>query len=163
MNNQNIRKMKIYSVDFEEVLQKFIPYHESIEKIQEEKSKFSNEIESIKKDMESIINSSRSLLLDEKIQMENAQRFKDLQTKAIKLESEFRSEIVELQNSELEKNYESISHLIDSWAKKADIDLVINKSSAIFVNSRIDATEHILNILKDNNLYKSEEEIITES
>ncbi len=149
--------MKIYVVDFEEVLQNFIPYHESLEKIQTEKKKFSDDIESIKKEMETIISSSNSLLLDNKTQYENANRFKDLQAKAIKLESDFRSHVVEMQNEELESNYTEISGMIQNWAKKADIDIVISKSSTVFANEKIDATEAIVNLLKENNLYYSVE------
>ena len=79
--------MKIYVVDFEQVLKNFVLYHESLKLIQTEKDKFASDIEKIKKEMEGIISASR-LLVDEKSQMEQATRFKELQAKAIKLESE---------------------------------------------------------------------------
>ena len=70
--------MKIYVVDFEQVLKNFINYHESLKLIQIEKDKFSDDIESIKKEMEGIISASR-LLVDDKSQMEQATKFKELQ------------------------------------------------------------------------------------
>lgn len=146
--------MKIYVVDFEEVLKNFVSYHESLKTIQAEKDKFSDEVESIKKEMESIILQSKSLLLDESLQMNNANRFKELQTKAIKLESEFRAKIVELQNIELEKNFKDISEIVDEWASKNGLDIVLNKSQVLFVSKNNDATEVIINILKDRNLYQ---------
>ena len=118
--------MKIYVVDFEEVLKNYVNYHESLKKIQVEKDKFSDDIEKIKKEMERIISSSK-LLVDERSQMEQGIRFKELQTKAIKLESEFRNDIVKLQNAELETNFAQISDIVGEWAKKAEIDFVINK------------------------------------
>lgn len=155
--------MKLYVIDFEEVLKNFSSYHKSLEKINEEKSKFSNEIESIKKEMESIVTQSKSLLLDESIQMSNANKFKSLQTKAIKLESEFRNDIVELQNTELERNFKDISDIVDEWSVKNEADIVFNKTQTIYVSNKYDATNDIIKILKDKNLfqeYKEEETLI---
>ena len=156
--------MKIYAVDFEEVLKNYIPYHESLKKIQTEKQKFSDDIENIKKEMNSIVNSSRSLLLDETTQKGNAVRFKELQNKAIQLESEFRNDIVELQNSEVDKNFKEVSDIIQDWSEKSNMDLVINKSQALFISEGYDATSAIIDILKENNLYKefNESEFLVE-
>jgi len=156
--------MKIYVIDFEEVLKNFIPYHESLKMIQLEKQKFADDIDSIKKEMESIVNSSRSLLLDESTQRNNANRFKELQGKAIKLESEFRNDIVELQNSELEKNFKEVSEIVQNWSTKSDLDLVINKSQTLFVNEKYDATSVIIGILKEKELYQeyNESEFLVE-
>lgn len=150
--------MKIYVVDFEEVLKNFIPYHESIKTIQKEKEKFSDEVDSIKKEMESIVNQSKSLLLDEGTQMKNAARFKELQGKAIKLESEFRANIVDLQNSELEKNFKDISDVVNEWASKNDLDVVLNKTQILYVSDKYDATDIIIGILKDRSLYQEYDE-----
>lgn len=150
--------MKIYVVDFEEVLKNFIPYHESIRTIQKEKEKFSDEVDSIKKEMESIVNQSKSLLLDEGTQMKNAARFKELQGKAIKLESEFRANIVDLQNSELEKNFKDISDVVNEWASKNDLDVVLNKTQILYVSDKYDATDIIIGILKDRSLYQEYDE-----
>ena len=144
--------MKIYVVDFEQVLKNFVHYHESLKLIQTEKDKFASDIEKIKKEMEGIISSSR-LLVDEKSQIEQATRFKELQAKAIKLESEFRAQIVDIQNAELEKNFTEVSKLVEEWSNKAEIDLVINKTQTLFVSSKYDATEAIIEVLKNKNLY----------
>lgn len=156
--------MKIYVADFEEILKNFTNYHESLKKIQSEKQKFTDEIESIKKEMESIISSSK-LIIDEKTKMDQALKFKDLQTKAIKLESEFRSDIVDFQNKELENNFESISEIVKEWASKVDIDIVINKSQTIYTSDNYNATESIIEILKQKNLYHeyNESEYLVES
>lgn len=144
--------MKIYVVDFEQVLKNFTHYHESLKLIQTEKDKFASDIEKIKKEMEGIISASR-LLVDEKSQMNQATRFKELQAKAIKLESEFRAQIVDIQNAELEKNFSEVSTLVEEWSTKAEIDLVINKTQTLFVSSKYDATESIIEVLKTKNLY----------
>jgi Skp family chaperone for outer membrane proteins len=144
--------MKIYVVDFEEVLKNFTYYHESLKKIQSEKQKFADEIESIKKDMESIINGSK-LIIDDKTKMDQALKFKELQAKAIKLESDFRNDIVEFQNKELESNFENISEIVKEWSNKAEIDIVINKSQVIYTSDKYNATESIIEVLKIKNLY----------
>ena len=157
--------MKIYVVDFEEVLKNYIPYHDSLKKIQNEKQRFSDDIESIKKEMESIVNSSRSLLLDENTQKTNANKFKELQTKAIKLESEFRGGINELQNSEFDRNFKEVSEIVENWALHTKLDLVINKTQTLFVDEKYDATSVILDILKKNKVYAefNESEFLVES
>lgn len=149
--------MKIYVVDFEQVLKNFVNYHESLKLIQTEKDKFASDIEKIKKEMEGIISSSR-LLIDEKSQMEQATRFKELQAKAIKLESEFRSQIVDIQNDELEKNFSEVSEIVKEWSETAEIDLIINKTQTLFVNYKWDATEAIIEVLKNKNLYQEYKE-----
>lgn len=156
--------MKIYVVDFEQVLKNFVQYHESLKLIQTEKDKFASDIEKIKKEMEGIISASR-LLVDEKSQMEQATRFKELQAKAIKLESEFRAQIVDIQNAELEKNFSEVSEIVKEWAQTAQIDLVINKTQTLFVNTQWDATEAIIEVLKNRNLYQEykESELLVES
>jgi Skp family chaperone for outer membrane proteins len=156
--------MKIYVVDFEQVLKNFINYHESLKLIQTQKDKFSDDIEKIKKEMEGIISASR-LLVDDKSQMEQAAKFKELQAKAIKLESEFRSDIVELQNAELEKNFSEVSEIVKEWANKEEIDMVINKNQSLFVSDKFDATESIIEVLKVKELYKeyNESELLSES
>jgi Skp family chaperone for outer membrane proteins len=155
--------MKIYVVDFDIILKNYKNYHQSIKLIQSEKQKFSTDIERIKKEMESIINSSR-LIIDEKSQMDQAMKFKELQAEAIKLESEFRNDIVELQNAELEKNFESISKIVEDWSQKNQIDLVINKSQVFFTNPKFDATNEIINLLKEKDLYQEfKEELLLET
>jgi len=156
--------MKIYVVDFEQVLKNFVLYHESLKLIQTEKDKFASDIEKIKKEMEGIISASR-LLVDEKSQMEQATKFKELQAKAIKLESEFRAQIVDIQNAELEKNFSEVSEIVKEWSQTAQIDLVINKTQTLFVNTQWDATEAIIEVLKNRNLYQEykESELLVES
>jgi len=100
--------MTIYTLDFEECLKNFKEYHISLKKVNEEKEKFTKEVENIKKEMESIINQSRSFLLDDATKKSSAMKFQELQEKAIRLESDFRSTIVDMQNSEVEKNFNSI-------------------------------------------------------
>ena len=146
--------MKTYILDFEEVLKNFEPYHQSLKLIQKEKQEFANLIEEIKKEMETIANSSRSLILDEATQQKNQNRFRELQTKAVQAESEFRANIVTKQNDELEKNFQQIIDLVNEWSKENDIDLVINKNTVVFVKPEFEITTKIVELIKDKGMYQ---------
>jgi Skp family chaperone for outer membrane proteins len=146
--------MKTYIVDFEEVLKNFEPYHQSLKEIQGEKQEFANLIEDIKKEMESIVNSSKSLILDEATQQKNQNRFRELQTKAVQAESEFRANIVTKQNDELEKNFQQIIEIVEDYSSNNQIDLVINKNSVVFVNPDFEITSKVVEIIKQKGLYQ---------
>lgn len=149
--------MNISVVDFEEVLKNFNSYHESLKLIQAEKDKFTAKIEDIKKEMETIVNSSR-LIVDESNQRTNVAKFKELQNKAITLENEFRSDIVELQNTELENNFKEVSKIVQDWAVESNVDIVLNKTQTLFVADSYDVTTKIIDVIKSLNLYKEYDE-----
>lgn len=146
--------MKIYIVDFEMVLKNYSPYHESLDRINKEKQKFSDKIDEIKKEMESIISTSKSLFLDEANKQKSANRFKELQSEGMKLDSDFRAEIVEMQNQELENNFSDITELVKMWGNASGVDIILNKNQTIFSIDKLDATETVINILKEKDLYK---------
>ena len=139
--------MTIYTLDFEE-------YHISLKKVNEEKEKFTKEVENIKKEMESIINQSRSFLLDDATKKSSAMKFQELQEKAIRLESDFRSTIVDMQNSEVEKNFNSLNEIINKWADQLDIDIILNKTQVIFSKISFDVTSEFIQIMKDREIYE---------
>jgi outer membrane protein len=146
--------MKTYILDFEEVLKNFTPYHESLKSIQKDKQDFADLIDGIKKEMETIINSSKSLILDDSTNQKNQMKFRELQTKAVQAESEFRANIVTKQNDELEKNFQQIIDLVNEWSKENDIDLVINKNTVVFVKPEFEITTKIVELIKDKGMYQ---------
>jgi len=146
--------METFILDFEEVLKNFTPYHESLKLIQGDKQEFANLIEEIKKEMEGILNSQKSLILDDATNQKNQNRFRELQTKAVQAESEFRANIVTKQNEELEKNFKQIIDIVDKWSADNNIDLVVNKSSVVYVNPKFDITSKIIDVVKSQGLYQ---------
>ena len=146
--------MKTYILDFEEVLKNFTPYHESLKSIQKDKQDFADLIDGIKKEMETIINSSKSLNLDDATNQKNQMRFRELQTKAVQAESEFRANIVTKQNDELEKNFQQIIELVNDWSKENDIDLVVNKNTVVFVKPEFEITQKIVDLIKSKGFYQ---------
>ena len=145
--------MKIWVIDFEESLKNYIPYHESLKKINSEKSKFSDKVEEIKSEMQQIINTSQSLLLDEKTKQNSIERFNVLQQEAIKLEQNFRNDIVELQNKELEQNFNSLSEVLEEWISEQDVDIVLNKNQVLWTKKTFDTTSNFIEKLKEKELF----------
>lgn len=146
--------MKTHILDFEEVLKNFEPYHQSLRIIQKEKQDFASLVEEIKKEMEGIVNSSKSLILDEATQQKNQNRFRELQTKAVQAESEFRANIMTRQNDELEKNFKQILEIVNNWSDKNDIDLIVNKNSVVYVKPEHEITDIILGLIKEEGLFQ---------
>ena len=121
--------------------------------IQKEKKEFSELIEGIKKEMETIIASNKSLILDDTTNQKNQLRFRELQNKAVQAESEFRSTIVAKQNEEVERNFAQIMDLVNEYATEKSLDLVVNKNQVVFVNSKFEITNEIIEIVKTKGLY----------
>jgi len=144
----------MYILDFEEVLKHFTPYHESLKKIQTDKQEFSNLIEGIKKEMESIVNSSKSLILDDVTNQSNQMKFRELQKKAVEAESDFRSSISVKQNEELEKNFQQVIDIVNIWAESNNIDIILNKNTVVFTKPEFEITNKIIELIKEKNLYQ---------
>jgi len=146
--------MKTYILDFEEVLKNFEPYHQSLKAIQKDKQEFSDLVNSIKKEMEGIVNSSKSLILDDVTNQKNQNRFRELQSKAVQVESDFRSNIMTKQNEELEKNFNQIISLVNDWSSENNIDLVLNKNTVVFVKPEFEITNKIIDLIKEKEMYR---------
>lgn len=150
--------MQTHVLDFEEVLKNYTPYHESLKSIQKDKQQFADTIDDIKKEMETILSSSKSLILDDATNKKNQDRFRELQTKAVQVESEFRANIVQKQNDELESNFNQVIEIVNDWASQNSIDLVVNKSSVVFVKPEFEITSHIVDVIKQKGLYQEYKE-----
>lgn len=145
--------MTTHILDFEEVLRNFEPYHVSLKSIQKEKKEFSELIDAIKAEMETILSGSKSLILDDATNQKNQMRFKELQNKAVQAESEFRSNIVAKQNEEVEKNFQQIMDIVQEYSTENSLDLVVNKSTIVYVNPKLEITQQIIEVVKQKELY----------
>ena len=145
--------MTTHILDFEEVLRNFEPYHVSLKSIQKEKKEFSELIDAIKAEMETILSGSKSLILDDATNQKNQMRFKELQNKAMQAESEFRSNIVARQNEEVEKNFQQIMDIVQEYSIENSLDLVVNKSTVVYVNPKLEITQQIIEVVKQKELY----------
>lgn len=136
--------MKIATVDFEKVLNKYKPYKDSMELLDKYQNDFSLKMNKIREEMERIVNSSRSLLLDDKTKSENVQRMRELQSKAAESESEFRVSFAENQREEMDNNFKQIVDIVNDLVKKSEFDMVLNKNSVIFQKSEFEITDEII-------------------
>lgn len=136
--------MKIATVDFEKVLNKYKPYKDSMELLDKYQNDFSLKMNKIREEMERIVNSSRSLLLDDKTKSENVQRMRELQSKAAESESEFRVSFAESQREEMDNNFKQIVDIVNDLVKKSEFDMVLNKNSVIFQKSEFEITDEII-------------------
>src|SRR5690606_19363788 len=145
---QNIITMNIKSINFEEVLKNYINYHKTIDSLNDDKNNFSMEMEKIKNEIDSILESSKSFILDDSTKAMNQERLKNLQIKARKLESEFRESFQMKQSSEFEKNFLEINEIVKNWAMSQNIDLVLNRDTLVY-SKLDDITNNIIDVLKD--------------
>lgn len=146
--------MKIYTVDFEKVIGSYKNYVVKMLELDQLKMKHHTEMDVFRKEMENLINSSRSgLIIDENLQKQNLQRFKDLQVEASKKDNEFRTMLSEKQNSIMEVSFQEVSSIIEGYCDQVQIDLVLSKSQVVFCKSQFEITDMIIEVFKSKNLY----------
>jgi len=146
--------MKIYTVDFEKVIGSYKNYVVKMLELDQLKMKHHTEMDVFRKEMENLINSSRSgLIIDENLQKQSAQRFKDLQVEASKKDNEFRTMLSEKQNSIMEVSFQEVSSIIEDYCNQVQIDLVLSKSQVVFCKSQFEITDMIIERFKSKDLY----------
>jgi Skp family chaperone for outer membrane proteins len=149
--------MELRVIDFEVLTRSFQPYVDGYKEIESEKRKMLESIDPDKKEMESIIKRSQSgLVLDESSQKRDMESFRQIQEKLMKLDQDFKRKLKEM-SDELNTNvYDKLSVIIEEWAKNNSINLVMGKMEVIFNTDDIDATEQILEVIKEKGVYYSE-------
>jgi Skp family chaperone for outer membrane proteins len=147
-------------LDFDKSLKCYKQYQESIKFIRGKSEEFNQKAEEIKKEMEHIISQSKSFLLDETTKKQSMNRFSELQEKAMRLESDFRTQMTDLQNSELQKNFESLSEYISRFATQTGLELLLNKNSVLFAEKSLEKTDQFLEFMKKENIFS--DEVLTE-
>ncbi len=145
--------MEFRIVDTEVLLKNFKPYHQSMDKITVEKKKFTDRVEKIRTEMESIVKASQ-IILDEKTMKIKQTRFQELQAEAVELENEFREMITKLQNEELDKNFKEVSGVIEEWSATNKIGHVFNKLQLAYTDGTADCTNEVINLFKEKDLFE---------
>lgn len=148
--------MKIYTVDFESIIKVYKPYIDASMELENEKNGHISIIEGYKKEMQDIINSSQTLILDEKLKKEKMEKFGKLQNEASKIDNEFRIRISKMQDEMMKKIYTQIEGIISDFSVKSSIDMVINKTEVIYSSAQVDITSTIIDLVKDKGLYTDE-------
>jgi Skp family chaperone for outer membrane proteins len=149
--------MELRVIDFEVLTRNFQPYVDGYKNIESEKRNMLESIEPSRKEMQAIITRSQSgLIVDEMSQKRDMEKFKQLQESLMKVDTEFKAQLKEMSEDLNTSVYEQLSVIIDEWATANSIDLVMGKMEVIFNTSNIDATDTILEVIKQKELFYTE-------
>ena len=154
--------MELRVIDFEILTRNFQPYVDGYKEIESEKRKMLESIDPDKKEMETIIKRSQSgLVLDEASQKRDMDAFRQIQDKLMKLDQDFKRKLKEM-SEELNTNvYDQLAVIVEEWATDNSINLVMGKMEVIFNTDNIDATEQMLEVIKQKGLYYAEVETVS--
>lgn len=146
--------MNIKVIDFQILTRHYKNYQDGVSVIESEKEKFLEKLEPIKKEMNAIISAaSAGLIMDNNSQQKRAEDFQRLQSEAIEMDREFKISLKKMTDDLNEKVYDELSEIINDWSISNNIDLVTGKMEVIYCNDKYDATNSILDILKERDLY----------
>ena len=148
--------MNIYCVDYDKVAIRYKTYVEKASELDNLKLKHFQEMEGYKKEMETLVESSKSgLIIDEMTKRINAEKFKALQNKAMAKENNIRAEYQEKQADLMESCFVEISAIIDDYIKTTDknIDIVVNKEQIFYASDKCELTNDIIDLIRQKGLY----------
>ena len=149
--------MELRVIDFEVLTRNFQPYVDGYKNIESEKRRMLESVEPSRKEMQDIIKRSQSgLIVDEMSQKRDMEKFKQLQDALMKADNEFKTQLKELSEDLNTNVYDQLSVIVDEWANANSIDLVMGKMEVIFNTDKVDATNQILEIIKQKGLFYTE-------
>jgi Skp family chaperone for outer membrane proteins len=149
--------MELRVIDFEVLTRNFQPYVDGYKNIESEKRRMLESVEPSRKEMQKIIKRSQSgLIVDEMSQKRDMEKFKQLQDILMKSDNEFKTQLKELSEDLNTSVYEQLAVIVDAWANANSIDLVMGKMEVIFNTNKVDATNEIMEIIKQKGLFYTE-------
>ena len=155
--------MEIRVIDFDRLTRSYSNYRDGVKSIEGEKNEFLSKLGPLKKEMEGIINSAKSgIVLDPASQRQKELRFAELQQEAMTIDGDFKAKMRDLHDSLNKKTFDELSEIIDGWARANSIDLVTGKMEVVFASERYEATDAIIDIIKEKGLYFEDKETVTD-
>jgi Skp family chaperone for outer membrane proteins len=149
--------MELRVIDFEVLTRNFQPYVDGYKNIESEKRRMLESVEPSRKEMQAIVTRSQSgLIVDEMSQKRDMEKFKQLQESLMKADTEFKTQLKEMSEDLNTNVYDQLSVIIDEWAKANSIDLVMGKMEVIFNTEKVDATNEIIEVIKQKDLFYTE-------
>lgn len=146
--------MQIRVVDFEVLTRNFTKYQEGIQKIENHKQKFLEQVEPYRKEMENILMMSQSgIIIDQMTQKQRAEKFQKMQQEVMDLDNDFKVELQKLKSKLSSESYSYLESYITEWSVKNDIDIVLGTAEVVFSKPELDITNQILDVLKSKGLY----------
>ena len=147
--------MEIRVLDFDILTKNYKNYQDGLKNIAGEKNQFVTKLGPLKTEMESIVNSAKSgLVLDPNTQRQKEQRFAELQQEAMMIDGDFKAKMRELHDALNKTTFDELTAFVNQWAKENSIDLITGKMEVVYANDKFDATNDILEILKENSYYR---------
>lgn len=151
--------MELRVIDFEILTRNFKIYVDGYKDIESEKRKMIDSIQPSKKEIEDIIRRSQSgLIVDESTQRRDMDRYKALQDGLMAKDQEFKKSLKDMMDNLNTVVYDKLSEIINNWSVKNNIDIVMGKMEVIFNTDKLDATNDILDLIKELDLYYEQEE-----
>lgn len=149
--------MELRVIDFEVLTRNFQPYVDGYKEIESEKRSMLESIDPDKKEMDTIIKRSQSgIVMNEESQQRDMEAFRQIQDKLMKLDQDFKRKLKEMSDELNNDVYDQLSVIIEEWSNANSINLVMGKMEVIFNTSNIDATEQILEVIKQKGLFYTE-------
>lgn len=146
--------MDIRVIDFEILTRHYKNYRDGVDVIENEKKEFLKKLEPIKNEMNKIISAASSgLIMDKNTQQKNSENFQKLQQEAIEMDREIKVKLKNMSDELNEKVYDELALIIEKWAIENRIGMVTGKMEVVYSKDEYDATDSILQILKERNLY----------
>jgi Skp family chaperone for outer membrane proteins len=149
--------MEFRIVDFELLTRHYITYQNGVQEIEDVKKKFIDRVEPFRKEMQNIILSTQGgLIVDNLSQQERAEKFQKLQQEALEVDKEAKIKLKEMGQDLNEKVYSELELIISNWSIENSIDVVLGKLEVVYLNEKFEATNDILEVLKERNLWCEE-------
>jgi Skp family chaperone for outer membrane proteins len=105
----------------------------------------------------------QELHLDNLSQQERAEKFQKLQQEALEVDKEAKIKLKEMGQDLNEKVYSELELIISNWSIENSIDVVLGKLEVVYLNEKFEATNDILEVLKERNLWCEYKELKEES
>jgi Skp family chaperone for outer membrane proteins len=149
--------MEFRIVDFELLTRHYITYQNGVQEIEDVKKKFIDKVEPFRKEMQNVILSTQGgLIVDNLSQQERSERFQKLQQEALEVDKEAKIKLKEMGQDLNEKVYSELELIISNWSIENSIDVVLGKLEVVYLNEKFEATNDILEVLKERNLWCEE-------
>jgi Skp family chaperone for outer membrane proteins len=155
--------MNIRIVDFDILTRNFLPYIDGFNRIEDEKKKLIDSIESEKEELKTIISSSTSgIIIDDRTQRQNMERVKELQQILLQKDQEFKTTLKTMRDDLNSSVFSQLQEIIEEWSVNNSIDCVMGKIEVIYLNDKYDITEQIIEVFKKRDLYFDYESSLNE-
>ena len=147
--------MQIRVVDFELVTKHFSTYQDGAEKIEQSKKEFIEKVDPYRREMQNILVAAQSgLIVDSMTQKQRTEKFQHMQKEIVELDKVFKGEVQRMRDELTKVPYKELEDYIVNFSKDKDLDCVIGKLEVVYCKEEFDITNQILEILKENGVYR---------